>query len=87
MIAYEPFKTENQITDIPAADSLEAAIGESDILVLLVAHTSFKNLDPTQVASKTNARAVFDTVNIWDLSLWEAAGFTIHRLGVGVWNT
>jgi UDP-N-acetyl-D-mannosaminuronic acid dehydrogenase len=87
VIAYEPYKTNSQIPDIPAADSLEAAIGKSDILLLLVAHTSFKNLDPAQVASITKSRTVFDTVNIWDPTHWEAAGFTIHRLGVGVWNT
>ena len=87
VISYEPYKTDSQIPDIPAADSLEAAIGGSDILVLLVAHTSFKNLDPAQVASITKSRTVFDTVNIWDPFHWGAAGFNIHRLGVGAWNT
>jgi UDP-N-acetyl-D-mannosaminuronic acid dehydrogenase len=87
VISYEPYKTDSQIQDLPTADSLEAAIRECDILVLLVAHTPFKNLTPAQVAPMTNARIVFDTVNIWDSNLWEATGFTIHRLGVGVWNT
>lgn len=87
VIAYEPYKTGGQIPDIPAADSLEAAIDKSDILVLLVAHSSFKNLDPAQVASITKSRTIFDTVNIWDPAHWEAAGFSIHRLGVGAWNT
>jgi UDP-N-acetyl-D-mannosaminuronic acid dehydrogenase len=86
VIAYEPYKTDSQVTDIPTVDDLEASIGESDILVLLVAHTPFRNLIPTQVASMTNARIIFDTVNIWDPGDWETAGFRIYRLGVSAWN-
>jgi UDP-N-acetyl-D-mannosaminuronic acid dehydrogenase len=84
VIAYEPYKVQSQIPDIPAVPSLEAAIKGSDILVLLVAHTPFKELTPEQVSDLTEARLVFDTGNIWDQALWEPAGFTIHRLGVGI---
>jgi UDP-N-acetyl-D-mannosaminuronate dehydrogenase len=62
---------------------LEAVLQGSDILALLVAHTPFKNMTPEQLAPLTEARLVFDTVNIWDPARWEPAGFTIHRLGVG----
>ncbi len=86
VISYEPYKVDSQIPDIPSATSLEAAIHKCDILVLLVAHTPIKNLTPEQVAPLTEARQVFDTVNIWDPTLWEAAGFSVHRLGVGTRN-
>jgi UDP-N-acetyl-D-mannosaminuronic acid dehydrogenase len=83
VISYEPFKVDSQIPGIPAAHSLEAALKGSDLLVLLVAHTPIKNLTPTEVAALTEARLVVDTVNLWAPEVWEPAGFTIHRLGVG----
>ena len=86
VISYEPYKVDSRITGIPAAQSLEAAIKESDILVLLVAHTPFKTLHPEDVAALTDARLVIDTVNIWPPNVWEPAGFRIHRLGVGMRN-
>jgi UDP-N-acetyl-D-mannosaminuronic acid dehydrogenase len=81
--AYEPFKPDAQIPLISTAVKLEDALNQSEVLVLLVAHTSFRNLKPDEVAVLTDARIVVDTVNIWEPTLWDAAGFTIHRLGVG----
>jgi UDP-N-acetyl-D-mannosaminuronic acid dehydrogenase len=83
VITYEPFKVDSQIPGIPAAPSLEAALAGSDLLVLLVAHTPIKNLTPTEVTALTEARVVVDTVNLWSPEVWEPAGFTIRRLGVG----
>jgi UDP-N-acetyl-D-mannosaminuronic acid dehydrogenase len=83
VISYEPFKPDHQIPGIPAALSLEAALRGSDILAILVAHTTFKNLTPAEVAALTESRTVVDTVNIWNPALWEPAGFRISRLGVG----
>jgi len=83
VISYEPFKVDSQIPGIPAAPSLEATLQGSDILVILVAHTPFKNLTPAEVTALTEARIVVDTVNIWDPTLWEPAGFRISCLGVG----
>ena len=86
VISYEPFKADSQIPGITSAPTLETAINGSDILVLLVAHTSFKDLTPEDIAALTDSRLVVDTVNIWDPATWEPAGFTIHRLGVGRQN-
>ncbi len=83
VISFEPYKVDSQIPGIPAAPSLEAAFKGSDLLVLLVAHTPIKNLSPGEVAALTEARLVVDTVNLWNPEIWEPAGFTIHRLGVG----
>jgi UDP-N-acetyl-D-mannosaminuronic acid dehydrogenase len=84
VISYEPFKVDSQIQGIPAAPSLEAALAGSDLLVLLVAHTPIKNLTPAKIAALTEARLVVDTVNLWAPEVWEPAGFTIRRLGVGM---
>jgi UDP-N-acetyl-D-mannosaminuronic acid dehydrogenase len=81
--AYEPFKPDAQIPLISMAIGLQDAIRQSDVLVLLVAHTAFKDLKPEQVVSLTDTRIVIDAVNIWEPDLWSAVGFTIHRLGAG----
>ena len=55
----------------------------ADALVLAVGHSSLKALDPVELANKTPARIAVDCVNGWDPFLWQAAGFDLHRLGVG----
>jgi UDP-N-acetyl-D-mannosaminuronic acid dehydrogenase len=85
--SYEPNKVGSQFLGIPAAPSLETAIEGKDILIVLVAHTLFKTLTPDRVSTLTETRLVFDTANIWDPIIWGAAGFQVHRLGVGILNT
>jgi len=83
VLAYEPNRPEVRIPPLDLAPSLEQAIAQADLLLLLVAHTPFKALDPRQVASMTSARTAVDAVNVWPPADWEAAGFRLHRLGVG----
>lgn len=79
--AWEPFKPDAQLPGIDMASSLEAALAESDAVILLVKHTEFKNLVPEAVAGKTKARILIDCVNAWDQSAWQKAGFEVHLLG------
>jgi len=83
VVAYEPFKLDAEFPGISMAQSLEAALGGVDGLVLLVAHTPLANLVPGDVAAITKARVAIDTVNGWNPVAWEQAGFSITRLGVG----
>jgi UDP-N-acetyl-D-mannosaminuronic acid dehydrogenase len=83
VISYEPYKVNSQIPGIPAAGSLAVALKGADLLALLVAHIPIKQLTPKEVTELTETRLVVDTVNIWNPEVWSAAGFTIHRLGVG----
>ena len=79
--AYEPFKTSFQVDNIRMDFNLEDAIRDADLLLLLVAHSQFKELDPVLIASKTGARTLLDTVGGWDTANWNSAGFECHRLG------
>ena len=79
--AYEPYKTSFQIDNIRMAANLEDAIRDADLILLLVAHTQFKELDPFLTASKTGARILLDTVGGWNTEEWNSAGFECHRLG------
>jgi len=79
--AWEPFKTDADLPDITLAESLDAAIGGAEAILLLVAHTEFASLNPLDVAGRTSARVVIDAVNAWTAESWRKAGFTFVRLG------
>jgi UDP-N-acetyl-D-mannosaminuronic acid dehydrogenase len=78
---WEPFKPNATMNGIQMASSLEAALQEADLLLLLVRHTEFLNFDPNAIASKTSARLIVDGVNGWDAGAWSKAGFQVFRLG------
>lgn len=80
--AWEPFKPDATLPGVHMADSLDSAIQDADLLLLLVKHTELKALDPVEIATKTTARVVVDCVNGWDSDQWEKSGFTVFRLGV-----
>lgn len=81
--AYEPYKPDAQIPGLQMMPSLEAALGDAEVIVLLVAHAPLVSLVPGAVAALTPARRVVDVVNAFDPEKWQASGFHLYRLGVG----
>ena len=81
---WEPFKPDAVIDGINMASSFEVALQDADLLLLLVRHSEFLNLDPNAIASMTSARLVVDCVNGWEEQLWKNAGFRVFRLGVNI---
>ncbi len=81
--AWEPFKPDAKLDGIQMAASLEAAIADSDVIILLVAHSEFLSLKPADLAPRTRARLVVDAVNGWSTAEWQEAGFRMAKLGVG----
>ena len=81
--ACEPYKPDFLCDGLTVDGSVENVIKSAEIILLLVAHSQFKELDPKQVAQQTSSRMVLDCVNILDRSKWQAAGFTVHTLGNG----
>ncbi|HET9589957.1 MAG TPA: nucleotide sugar dehydrogenase [Anaerolineales bacterium] len=79
--AWEPFKANAALPGIEMACSLDEAILDADVLLLLVSHTEFRDLNPAELISKTKARLAIDTVNGWDAERWQKAGFGFVRLG------
>ena len=79
--AFEPFKADG-IPGIPMAASLEEALKDTDAILLLVRHTQFRDISPSDVAAMTSARVVIDTVNAWIADTWKKTGFQVFRLGV-----
>jgi UDP-N-acetyl-D-mannosaminuronic acid dehydrogenase len=79
--AWEPFKPDANMPDIHMAASLDDAIEDAEAIMLLVKHTEFMNFNPLEIARKTSARILVDTVNGWDVKTWRNAGFHLFRLG------
>jgi UDP-N-acetyl-D-mannosaminuronic acid dehydrogenase len=84
--AYEPFKLDAQVNGLRLAPSLQSAVAEADVLLLLVAHTDLVHLDPLELAKITPARTVIDCTGAWPRPTWEAAGFEVWTIGVGKKN-
>jgi UDP-N-acetyl-D-mannosaminuronic acid dehydrogenase len=80
--AWEPFKPDADIQGVRMASGLDDALKDTDAILLLVHHTEFINLKPADIASKTKARTIIDTVNGWNVKEWQSAEFNISRLGV-----
>jgi UDP-N-acetyl-D-mannosaminuronic acid dehydrogenase len=81
--SYEPYKLDAVVPGVNSAVTLEDAIREADVLILLVGHRELKELDPGKVQKLTTARLVIDTVCGWEEQSWIEAGFKVKRLGVG----
>ncbi len=83
---YEPYKLDAVIPGVFSASTLDEAVAEAEVIILLVGHRELKELDPVVFQSLTPARLVVDTVNGWDEQAWSEAGFTFFRLGVGKYH-
>ena len=81
--SYEPYKLDAEIPGVNSAASVEEAIRNADVLLLLVGHRELKELDPVRMQGLTPARWAVDTVGGWKEQSWTKAGFKFIRLGVG----
>lgn len=80
--AWEPFKPDASLPGIDMAMSLDSAIKDAGLILLLVKHREFSKLNPLEISTMSTARVVVDCVNGWESSEWEHAGFQVFRLGV-----
>jgi UDP-N-acetyl-D-mannosaminuronic acid dehydrogenase len=80
--AFEPFKPAAGLAAIEAVPTLQAALAEADLLLLLVNHTQFRDLTPAALAALTSCRLLVDTVGGWSGPEWARAGFELRKLGV-----
>lgn len=79
--AWEPFKPEAALPGVTMAASMDAALIDAEVILLLVAHTTFTSLKPDAIVDRTRARILVDTVNGWQPNEWREAGFRLVRLG------
>ena len=81
VFAYEPYNVEARLQDILVVPTLEKAVSEADLILLLVAHKTFRELQPGQLIDLTQARLLVDVTNQLPSEPWALAGFKLHRLG------
>lgn len=63
------------------ADTVREAVTGADAIVVATEWAVFRELDPLEVASWTDARVIIDGRNCLDPALWRAAGFRYRGLG------
>ncbi|MAT42500.1 MAG: UDP-N-acetyl-D-mannosamine dehydrogenase [Anaerolineaceae bacterium] len=80
--AFEPFKLDFDLKYGQMAQNLGDAIKETDLILVLVAHSEFKNIDLVKLKNLSNTNVIYDAVNIWDKPKLEDLGFQIFKLGV-----
>lgn len=81
--AFEPFKPAAALPGVDTVLTLELALQNADVVLLLVNHTQLRQLEPAALRALTPAQVLIDTVNAWNGQDWAAHGFTLVRLGVG----
>lgn len=80
---YDPLATEAAVEGADQVHTLEEALRDADLVLLLVDHNQFRTLEPSQIAGEMAGRAAVDLRGVWSRPDWEAAGFSLHVLGVG----
>ncbi len=60
---------------------LTEAIQESSLIVFLVGHKDFIDLNPESIIQRTESRMIFDCTGKLNVGQWQNAGFKVFRLG------
>jgi UDPglucose 6-dehydrogenase len=84
VVIYDPEAMPNALKRFPdllTAESAEAAIMNSDIVLHLTEWDEFKGIDPIQAASWARNTIMVDGRNNLDLVAWRKAGWTAKALG------
>ena len=80
---FEPFAPNATLSGLETVSTLKEALAETDAILLLVAHSQFKELDAENIAKMMRGRVAVDAINGWNAKQWQEAGFELTRLGVG----
>jgi UDP-N-acetyl-D-mannosaminuronic acid dehydrogenase len=60
--------------------SIDEATNDSDCIVILTDHDSFKDINPKQLKKNMRTPQIVDARNLLNKTTWENAGFTYHLL-------
>ncbi len=75
---YDPFQI---LPWESSVGSLQEAVDGVGLIAVIVAHDSFIQLPPEQLAQLTSCRHILDCTNRLDKTVWEEAGFMIYTFG------
>lgn len=85
VVAFDPYKPDAQVFGVKTVKSLELALKDSELILLLVGHSSIQDIKPSDLAQLTKARLVVDAseIGVWDKEACRANGLKYFRLGDG----
>lgn len=78
---FEPYKPEATVKNSNVCVSLKEVIRDAEVILLLVSHTQFQQLDPMTIRPITPAETAIDITGGWKREQWETANFQFIRLG------
>jgi UDP-N-acetyl-D-mannosaminuronic acid dehydrogenase len=83
--AFEPHKPEAVYSGLDTVQTLNEALKDADLILLLVGHSSLSELKPSHLIELSPARLVIDASEVggWEKSEFESVGFGFFRLGNG----
>lgn len=84
VVVYDPAAGETGRRTFPTlafADSMDAAIDQADVLLVLTEWSEFVHADPNAVGERVHTRSVVDARNCLDATAWRRAGWTVRGLG------
>jgi UDP-N-acetyl-D-mannosaminuronic acid dehydrogenase len=73
---HDPYVGEHR-----SQDALHACLDRAHLMVVLTAHSSYRALDPVELARWMSRRLIFDATGILEAAAWEQGGFEVVRLG------
>jgi UDPglucose 6-dehydrogenase len=82
--ATDPEGIETARAKVPTLDyrsSVREAVAGAEVIAVLTEWREFRELDPREVSTWTDARTIIDGRNCLDAGAWRAAGWTYHGLG------
>jgi len=80
---YEPYAPEITVSGATPAQSIETVLQGAEVVLHLVNHDEFRELDPVYAAGAMQGSVAMDTRGSWNRAAWAAAGFQLIRLGDG----
>jgi UDPglucose 6-dehydrogenase len=84
VVAFDPeanLSARRRFPDLVTAESIEEAVRNADVIVLVTEWPEFVALNPTRIAELVGRKAIVDARNVLDPHAWRAAGFTFVGLG------
>ncbi|GAB4477441.1 MAG: nucleotide sugar dehydrogenase [Anaerolineales bacterium] len=84
VVAFEPYRQESQVEEVPLGTDLSQVLQGADLLAVLVAHRPFRNLSAANAGRMMRRRLALDAVNLLNRTVWEKEGFRLVKLGEGL---
>ena len=83
IVGYDPHVTTAPLEGLEIVESVEEAIKNSDVLVVLTEWEGFADLDPSKLLELMKGKSIVDTRCVLDRQNFIEAGFSVWQTGQG----